>query len=250
MSRLSNVTGPCDAGYFCVEGAAVADPKDNITGGICPKGHYCPAGTYDPQKCPQGSYSNSTGNRNISGCQPCMPGHYCDARGLGFPSGLCDPGFYCPGGQKSPTPSDYICSPGHACPAGSVQEEACESGTYQDEHQKSTCKRCPEGYYCDGTILNATHCTHGVQFPTPCRVGHYCPNGTKYAQEFKCPPGKVCPVRFLTIGVNMEENVTTWYSTEMRSTVLKCEVIRNDMLLGMGSFTLDICQLLETTTRI
>lgn len=190
VAELSNVTGPCDAGYFCTEGAKFADPTDNVTGGICPKGHFCPAGTYDPEKCPEGTSSNSTFNQNITGCQPCLPGYYCNAKGLEEPSGKCDPGFFCPGGQKTKRPAEYVCTPGHSCPTGSVNQQACGSGTYQDEHQQSTCKTCPEGYFCDGTILNATHCTHGVQFPEPCVTGHYCPNGTKFAQEHKCPPGK------------------------------------------------------------
>ena len=190
VAELSNVTGPCDAGYFCKEGAQFANPTDNITGGICPKGHYCPVGTYDPQKCPKGSYSNSTSNQNISSCQPCMPGYYCGSRGLEGPSGECSAGFFCPGGQKTDTPAEYTCTPGHHCPMGSAHQVPCGSGTYQDEFQQETCKTCPQGFYCDGTILNATHCSHGVQFPTPCIKGHYCPNGTKFARERKCPAGK------------------------------------------------------------
>lgn len=56
------------------------------------------------------------------------------------------------------------------------------------EYQGS-CKTCPEGYYCDGTIQNNTFCSTGVQNPTPCQPGYYCPNGTKYATEFGCPNG-------------------------------------------------------------
>lgn len=210
-AELSKVTGLCDAGYFCLRGAKVADPTDNITGGICPKGHYCPGGTYDPEKCPEGTYSNSTFNKNISDCQSCLPGQYCDSKGLELPSGECDPGFFCPGGQKTKRPAEYVCTPGHSCPSGSVSEQACDSGTYQDEHQQATCKICPEGYFCDGTILNATHCEHGVQFPEPCITGHYCLNGTKFAQEHKCPPGEKQLLGFVIETIFLTTSTTCHY---------------------------------------
>lgn len=48
---------------------------------------------------------------------------------------------------------------------------------------------CLEGHFCDGTIINSTDCSHGVQQPSPCGPGYYCLNGTKYANEYKCPSG-------------------------------------------------------------
>lgn len=216
---MSKVTGLCDAGYFCLRGAKVADPTDNITGGICPKGHYCPGGTYDPEKCPEGTYSNSTFNKNISDCQSCLPGQYCDSKGLELPSGECDPGFFCPGGQKTKRPAEYVCTPGHSCPSGSVSEQACDSGTYQDEHQQATCKICPEGYFCDGTILNATHCEHGVQFPEPCITGHYCLNGTKFAQEHKCPPGEKQLLGFVIETIFLTTSTTCHYDNHRYGTL-------------------------------
>ena len=71
---LANETGECDAGYYCKLGASVSDPKDNVTGGLCPVGHYCLQGTYDPYPCPAGYYSNATGNVEFSDCKPCSPG--------------------------------------------------------------------------------------------------------------------------------------------------------------------------------
>ena len=61
-----------------------------------------------------------------------LPGYYCDAYALTSPSGPCTGGFYCPGGQNTSTPTEYVCSPGHECPQGSDSQLACQSGTYQD----------------------------------------------------------------------------------------------------------------------
>ena len=54
---------------------------------------------------------------------------------------------------------------------------------------QSACKSCPEGYYCDGTIQNNTFCSTGVQNPAPCEPGNYCPNATKFSNEYRCPNG-------------------------------------------------------------
>ena len=55
--------------------------------------------------------------------------------------------------------------------------------------RQSSCKLCPEGYFCDGTLQDDDQCSHGVQNPQPCPAGHYCPNGTKYDTEHPCPSG-------------------------------------------------------------
>lgn len=71
---LSNVTGPCDAGYYCTLGATRSDPQNDATGGTCPAGHYCPQGTGVPQGCPPGYFTNATGNVDFSGCKLCTEG--------------------------------------------------------------------------------------------------------------------------------------------------------------------------------
>ena len=69
--------GPCQAGYFCIGKASVANPTDTATGNICPQGHYCPAGTYEPTKCPKGTVNDDTGDGAVSDCEPCATGFYC-----------------------------------------------------------------------------------------------------------------------------------------------------------------------------
>lgn len=142
-----------------------------------------------PRKCKPGFYSPSKGNTQESDCQECNEGEYCNGWGLTKPSGNCSAGFYCPPGQNTSNPEQYRCTPGHFCRAGSKAETPCPSGSYQDEFYKETCKECPEGYFCDGLILNDTFCSHGVQFPQKCPSGFYCRPASETGKENKCPKG-------------------------------------------------------------
>lgn len=45
---------------------------------------------------------------DIFGCQACPPGHFCGTEGLSYPSGLCQAGFYCLGGDTKATGKKYI----------------------------------------------------------------------------------------------------------------------------------------------
>ncbi|CDI80608.1 hypothetical protein, conserved [Eimeria acervulina] len=54
-------------------------PKLCTIGGMCKPGTYCPVGTTEPHKCPEGSY--------------------CALHGLTSPSAKCVAGYVCPGGQ-------------------------------------------------------------------------------------------------------------------------------------------------------
>ena len=59
---VTNLTAPvavCDDGYFCTSGVDTAQPDgvtNTGTGGICPVGHRCPAGSVTPDPCPAGQY--------------------------------------------------------------------------------------------------------------------------------------------------------------------------------------------------
>ena len=74
-----------------------------------------------------------------------------------YPDGLCDPGYYCDGGDDTPTPMDKLCWPGHFCEVGSVLPELCPNGTYQYSNGSDACDDCPAGYYCD-----PVECKHQV----------------------------------------------------------------------------------------
>lgn len=49
----TEVSAPCDPGYFCLRGAKIPKPNNDSTGGICPRGSYCEAGK-QPEKCQPG----------------------------------------------------------------------------------------------------------------------------------------------------------------------------------------------------
>ena len=152
---------PCDGGTYC-EHPGLSLPTDNCTEGYycnhtssepnqhtCPMGHYCPVGTAVPIGCPVGTYSNTTHNNEISDCVNCTGGMYCQGDGNVEPSGFCDPGYYCPGGQDTPSPMDLLCWRGRYCPLGTTTPELCANGTYQYDEGRAECDVCPAGYYCD-----------------------------------------------------------------------------------------------------
>ena len=60
-------------------------------------------------------------------------GFYCNSYGLSEPTGACTAGYFCPEGQNSSTPIEYKCTPGHFCQAGSITEQTCPPGYYQDQ---------------------------------------------------------------------------------------------------------------------
>lgn len=68
--------------------------------------------------------------------------------GLNSPVGDCDAGFYCPGGDSVPNPNATPCPIGLHCPVGTGTPVPCESGTYTNLTQQSSCIICPAGYYC------------------------------------------------------------------------------------------------------
>jgi hypothetical protein len=74
---------------------------------------------------------------DISECQACLGGHYCDRTNLTAPSGQCDVGHYCAYGVDMATPSGAntgsgdICPIGHYCPIGTTLPLGCDPGTYQ-----------------------------------------------------------------------------------------------------------------------
>ena len=86
-------SGVCDAGFWCISGAASATPSDGVTGTPCTVGHYCLSGTSLPAPCPLGTWSNSTRLSSPEQCQPCPGGYYCNDTGLTEPSGSCAPRF-------------------------------------------------------------------------------------------------------------------------------------------------------------
>lgn len=90
----------------------------SIGADVCPPGHFCPYASEDPQDCPPGTYSFSTGNTNISDCMTCTAGHYCPNASTVAPM-ECPIGYYCPIGTVY---YNLICDEGYYCPAGSATQ--------------------------------------------------------------------------------------------------------------------------------
>lgn len=65
-------------------------------------------------------------------------------------------GYYCPEGQVSPTPGDYLCPTGHYCEANSPVPTRCDDGYYQDNIGTDECIQCEPG-------KAAIHQKHGHQ---------------------------------------------------------------------------------------
>lgn len=62
--------GNCQAGYYCPTGQTEANPAPFL----CIAGHYCEEGSGTPTQCPIGTFSNATGNSNVTNCKPCTAG--------------------------------------------------------------------------------------------------------------------------------------------------------------------------------
>ncbi|KAJ8368244.1 hypothetical protein SKAU_G00082720 [Synaphobranchus kaupii] len=206
--RLTDVSGKCKAGWFCVSAAWNSQPFDldnytnanclcpaTSTGGRCQEGYYCPAGSPEPLPCPPGAFCNVTGEGSgeprlcpagsfspVAGissearCQLCMAGSYCSSPGLRAPTGPCNEGYWCPPGQTVGVAKP--CPGGHYCPAGSPAPIPCPAGLYQDREKQAACLPCEP--------VNGTN-------PQPCPRGHYCPGGSGMATQFGCPTGTFNP---------------------------------------------------------
>ena len=186
-SNLSEFRDRCAPGYYCYMNATDVRPDGSDgTGWVCPAGHYCLEGTLYPEPCPNGTYSNSERNTNLSNCLSCDPKYFCSQNGLTAPDGNCSAGFYCPGGDTKGDSNP--CDAGYFCPALSDFPQPCPSGTYQDEQARWDCKDCLEGRVCNASM-------GPVVFPSViCPEGHYCPNKTEYGEQYKCPKGKCCVI--------------------------------------------------------
>ena len=185
---LSNATGPCDPGFYCLRGNVDPNPTgiDDSIGGPCPIGHYCLEGTSYPLECPSGTYNNVTGRDS---CFTCPEAHFC-------PENITD---YDP----------FPCPEGHYCPLGTKQSTQfpCPKGTYRNDSMgvsESDCYPCPAGMYCgsEGLTLptdvcdQGYFCVLGAWSATPNEYDNFthgdclCPSNSTGGQ---CQPGYFCP---------------------------------------------------------
>lgn len=219
ISGLAESEGPCDSGYFCSSGSAFSSPFDSgvyglgyigetcvnlsVAGGSCsarsnggvfnnkcPQGHWCPAGSSAPLRCPPGTNSSAEGLGSDLECGDCTKGFYCPKTGTVFAELPCQAGYFCPGGVANPADrNDLICPTGSRCPVGSDFPVPCEAGTYQDERGNDTCKLCPIGFFCE---INSSA-------PILCPSGYYCPTASNNPREYPCPVGTYNPLEGLRV---------------------------------------------------
>ncbi|KAG8524769.1 hypothetical protein J0S82_017747 [Galemys pyrenaicus] len=136
QENLTQPSGPCDAGWFCVLAAWTARPFDldnytstnclcpaTVTGGKCPAGSFCPEGSPEPLPCSPGSFCATSG-------------YYCDSS-MGpvqdFSLYPCPQGYYCPLGTAVATH--------HSCPVGTY-------GSRKGLRSIRECQLCPAGKFC------------------------------------------------------------------------------------------------------
>ncbi|KAK2153848.1 hypothetical protein LSH36_283g03001 [Paralvinella palmiformis] len=204
-NSLTNVTGLCEAGYYCTSGVdrpnpSVGNETYNYTtacppqtlytgiGGLCPVGFYCPTGTTSPLACPAGTYADHQG---MDACITCPQGYYCQVNSSNYQDTPCQPGYYCPNGTMDS--HQYPCPPGtynSMLYADSVLDcLPCPGGLYC-EGQANTVPsgNCTGGWYCSGGADSPNTTTYGGQ----CQSGYYCPEGSTDPQP--CPGGYYCPL--------------------------------------------------------
>ena len=178
----NDLVGICFNGTYCPLGMKTVP---NLLSHPCPAGYICPPGTEYPVPCPAGTYSKVSGRFEISDCLPSPVGHY-SINGSHEPTGLCNPGYYCPLGSTSPNQvpcptRTYL--PGYG--GESVEQcSLCTAGGYCPNEGNAIPIVCPKGFYCitgldeplpclPGTYGNASGLTSASEC-NPCDGGMYC----------------------------------------------------------------------------
>ena len=155
-AALLNVTGPCNAGYYCIRGASSKiQAVKSSTGGPCPVGNYCPTGSRMPLPCPRGTYMPLTRNNGSIYylgvnffCDLCPRGKSCSTSGLTTYDGGIEKGYWSTVGAYSSRPIcstvDCInmygfCPVGSYCPQNVSIPIECPQGYYQDKLGQSSC---------------------------------------------------------------------------------------------------------------
>mmetsp|Transcript_13452 Transcript_13452/g.20357 ORF Transcript_13452/g.20357 Transcript_13452/m.20357 type:complete len:4776 (+) Transcript_13452:55-14382(+) len=190
-----NSCDPCDVGYYCPD-IRMTEPEE-----VCPKGSYCSAGSILPKGCPRGTFGDETGYQNISQCNNCPIGKYCDSIRLDEAGGDCLKGYFCYGSSKERNPVNQTygdkCPTGHYCGVGTTTPTPCPAGKFNPDkgmYNVNLCIPCRAGTYCQGT---------GLTGPTAvCAAGTYCPaglesqtsTGTACPADFYCPEGTAAPI--------------------------------------------------------
>ena len=138
----------CPAGVECLGGISVQPDLETYP---CRVGHYCPRGNINPLPvpCPIGTFNAKLGREQVSHCEDCTAGYYCNQEGLNATEGVCPEGYYCPRGTGDPNTNP--------CPVGFYRRGSSRE-SFQD------CTQCMAGFYCD---------SEGLADPIDCPRGTY-----------------------------------------------------------------------------
>lgn len=176
--------GPCPTGYYC---------PSQVSAVVCPTGHYCPGvSNLKPLECYPGTHNPYLGQSNCTLCETghicpgwgreypelCPAGFVCVSLGLGSPTMICPPGYFCEEGTLTTDPSDPVKKGPRPCPAGvfclgGVSHNITINWVPSQKLGVSAPQICTEGGYCEE--VSTTPSGSG-----PCFPGHYCPPGTTY----------------------------------------------------------------------
>lgn len=174
-------------GYYAVQ------PHINEGGGfgaiqICPRGSYCVAG--QRHDCPAGRYGSALQTTDTSCSGECAAGFYCPAGSITFNEVQCDStAVYCPTGSSEPT----TVSPGHYT-IGHSSDAGYDGNVFRGQANVGQAL-CEPGYYClrDGIKRRCPAGRYGAQYGVtnrdcdgPCKLGHYCPEGSTSATQMRC----------------------------------------------------------------
>ncbi|GFE55226.1 kringle domain-containing protein [Babesia ovis] len=165
-------------------------------------------------RCPQFTYSLTSGNSNIEKCNRCEPGYY-ETNDPLHPCEICPPNYICVGSdpldpalklysgkrtkcdknsvtlapyEKNTHVNNCLCDKGYTARTrnGVVKCEAVPKSTYKDVIGNVAPKNCPEGAYTPkpgATKRSECVCNKGMYFDeankrcTICPVGKYCLGG-------------------------------------------------------------------------
>lgn len=133
----------------------------------CPVGFYCLEATIKPTPCPNGTYRDSHGARNITDCHLCPAGYYCPETNGSIYGEACPNGTFCPPGSTAPRE----CMRGYYCNR-SMSQMPCPPG-YFCPNASSQPIRCPKGYYCDPKL----NCYNDSNNEAGACEPKLCPNG-------------------------------------------------------------------------
>lgn len=137
----------------------------------CPVGFYCLEATTLPTACPNGTYRDSHGARNITDCHLCPAGFYCPETNGSIYGESCPNGTFCPPGSTAPRE----CMQGYYCNR-SMSQVPCPAG-YFCPNASSQPVRCPSGHYCDPKLncysTNSTFYKAGACEAKLCPKGKY-----------------------------------------------------------------------------